>query len=200
MEPEGADQPPRTGIADLADAAFGLAADANRRVASAARWAMDHTPVGPVTEALADAAQPLAERGRRDREAATEATSAFVSELATGIATEIMRVLDVDDLIRRVDVDAVVKRVDVNDVIRRVDVDEIVRRIDVDEIVRRTEVGSLIVQSTGGVAVEMLDVVRSQAVGLDRFVQGIVNRILRRKPGDLPTGPPRLVRAEADVP
>jgi len=184
--------PDRSGITDLADVAFGLAAGANRRVASAARWAIDHTPVGPVTEALADAAQPLADRGRREREAATEATSTFVAELASGIAVEIMRIIDLDELIRRLDVDGVVKRVDVDDVVRRVDVDAIVQRIDLDAIVRRTEVGSLIVQSTGGVAVEMLDVVRSQAVGLDRFVQGVANRILRRKAEDLPAGPPRL--------
>ena len=34
----------------------------------------------------------------------------------------------------------------------------------------------------------MLDVVRSQAVGLDRFIDRIVNRVLRRKPEDLPEG------------
>jgi len=39
----------------------------------------------------------------------------------------------------------------------------------------------------------VLDLVRSQGVGLDDFCARWTNRILRRKPGGLPIGPPLLI-------
>jgi len=50
----------------------------------------------------------------------------------------------------------------------------------------------VIAGSTGGVASDVLDAARSQAVGLDQFVNRWVRRILRRKePG--PAAPPALL-------
>ena len=57
----------------------------------------------------------------------------------------------------------------------------------------RTELGGIIVQSTGGIATHALDFVRSQGVGLDEWINRWVDRLLRRKPGVAPDGPPLLV-------
>jgi len=101
--------------------------------------------------------------------------------------------VDVEAIIDRVDVNAIVQRVDVQAIIERVDIDAIVNNIDIDSLVRQTELGSIIAKSTSGVAVEVLDVVRAQGVGLDDFFARWTNRILRRPPGTLPEGPALLV-------
>jgi anaerobic glycerol-3-phosphate dehydrogenase len=101
--------------------------------------------------------------------------------------------VDVDALVSRVDVDGVVSRVDVDKLIDRVDVEKIIERVDIDKLMEQTELGSIIARSTTGVASEVLDVIRAQAVGLDDFFARWVNRILRRSPDELPLGPPSLV-------
>jgi len=107
--------------------------------------------------------------------------------------------VDVDALLDRVDVDALLERVDVNRLLNRADVDKIVRRIDLNEAVQRidieslvehTDLGTIIARSSGGVASEALDVVRSQAVGLDEFIGRLVARLLRRQYNG-PPGPSR---------
>ena len=105
--------------------------------------------------------------------------------------------IDVDAVVNRVDVDRLIDRVDVEKIIDRVDVKKIVERVDIDAVMEQTELGSIIARSTTGVASEVLDVIRAQAVGLDDFVARWVNRILRRRGEDLPLGPPALVRPPA---
>jgi hypothetical protein len=110
--------------------------------------------------------------------------------------------VDVDKLISRVDVDAVVSRVDVEKLIERVDVEKIIERVDIkgvidrvdiDALVEQTELGTIIARSTSGVASEVLDVIRAQAVGLDDFFARWVARVLRRSAADTPLGPATLV-------
>jgi hypothetical protein len=105
--------------------------------------------------------------------------------------------VDVDAVVNRVDVERLIDRVDVEKIVERVDVKRIVERIDIDAVMEQTELGSIIARSTTGVAAEVLDVIRAQAVGLDDFVARWVNRILRRRGEDLPLGPPALVRPPA---
>jgi hypothetical protein len=88
--------------------------------------------------------------------------------------------------------------VDIDALVDRVDVQELVDRIDVDSLVANTELGSVIARSTSSVLSEGMDLVRSQGVGLDGFVNRWVNRILRRK-GDIPLGPPLLVRPQGEL-
>ncbi len=102
--------------------------------------------------------------------------------------------VDVDAVVNRVDVERLIDRVDVEKIIERVDVEKIVQRIDIDALMEQTELGSIIARSTTGVASEVLDLVRAQAVGLDDFIARWVNRILRRRSEDLPLGPAALVR------
>jgi hypothetical protein len=57
-----------------------------------------------------------------------------------------------------------------------------------DELVEHTDLGAIIARSSGGMASEALDAARSQAVGLDQFINRWVGRLLRRRhPG--PPGP-----------
>ena len=119
--------------------------------------------------------------------------------------------VDIEALIERVDVQRIIERVDVNAIVGRVDVDAIVSQMDIDSLVEQTELGSIIAKSTTGVLTQVLDLVRSQGVGLDDFFARWTNRVLRRKTATFPVGPPLLVapptpaalppgdRAEPDV-
>jgi hypothetical protein len=89
--------------------------------------------------------------------------------------------VDVNALLARVDVNPLLDRVDVNELLSRVDVNDLMRRIDMDELVGQTDLGAVIARSTGGAASEALDAARSQAVGLDQFIDRWVGRLLRRK-------------------
>jgi len=55
----------------------------------------------------------------------------------------------------------------------------------------------VIARSSGGMGAEALDAVRSQAVGLDQFVDRWVQRLLRRK-RPVPAAPPGLLSAQAE--
>jgi hypothetical protein len=112
----------------------------------------------------------------------------------------IVKRVDVEALVERVDVEKIVERVDVERLVEQVDVQKIIDRVDIDALVEHTEIGTIIAKSTSGVASEALDLVRSQAVGLDDFVARWVNRMLRRSPESLPLGPPLLVAGQSRTP
>ncbi len=101
--------------------------------------------------------------------------------------------VDVNEMVGKVDVEAIIDRVDINAIVSRVDINAIVSQMDIDSLVEKTELGSIIAKSTTGVMTEVLDLVRSQGVGLDDFCARWTNRLLRRKPGRLPKGPPLLI-------
>ena len=88
--------------------------------------------------------------------------------------------VNVDGLLDRVDVDALLDRVDVARLGDRLDVDSILARVDIDGLLARTDLGTVVARSSGGVAGNALDVVRSQVVGLDEFVARWVERVRRR--------------------
>jgi hypothetical protein len=62
-----------------------------------------------------------------------------------------------------------------------VDVNAILERVDIDALVERTELGAMVASVGSSVASDVLDSVRSAGVGLDGFVHGCVDRVLRRK-------------------
>jgi hypothetical protein len=103
--------------------------------------------------------------------------------------------VDINKVVGRVDIEAVVERVDIQKVIERIDINSIVNEIDIDALVEQTELGSIIARSTTGILTEILDVIRSQGVGLDDFILRWGNRLIgrRRKIADWPQGPPLLV-------
>ena len=104
--------------------------------------------------------------------------------------------VDVPALLERADVNEVLDRVDVDALLDRVDVNDLVRRVDMDALVEQTDVGAVIARSSGGAASEALDAARSQAVGLDQFIDRWVQRGLRRK-HPAPAGPPALRSSRA---
>jgi hypothetical protein len=103
--------------------------------------------------------------------------------------------VDVNKVVSEVDIQAVIDRVDLNEVIDKLDINAIVEKIDIDALVEHTEIGSIIARSTTGVLTEILDVIRSQGVGLDDFIMRWGNRLIGRggRVKDWPHGPPLLV-------
>jgi hypothetical protein len=103
--------------------------------------------------------------------------------------------VDVDAIVERVDIEKIVERVDIQKIIERVDINAIVEEIDIDALVEQTELGSIIARSTTGVVTEILDVIRSQGVGLDDFICRWANTLIgrRKRLADWPDGPPLLV-------
>jgi uncharacterized RDD family membrane protein YckC len=88
--------------------------------------------------------------------------------------------LDLNALLRQVDLNTLLDQVDLNAVLDRVDMNDVVA-IDMERLVEQTDLGAIIARSTGGIATEALDSVRSGAVGLDQRVDHWVTRLLRRK-------------------
>ncbi len=107
----------------------------------------------------------------------------------------LVRRIEIDLLVERIDVDALVGRIDVDRIAERIDVNEVVQRVDVDAIVEETELGTIVARSTSGFATAALDAARTQTAGVDTRVTRAVNRVLRRKEGEVPEGPP-LLRGE----
>ena len=94
------------------------------------------------------------------------------------------------------DVNEVLDRIDLNRLLERIDLNEVVKRIDVDALVEQTDLGAVIAASSSGAAADVLDVVRSQAVGLDEFIARWIGRLRRRRYTG-PPGPPDRLRAGA---
>jgi hypothetical protein len=132
----------------------------------------------------------------------TEALAQTVTDHAVEL---VVSGLDVNALLDRVDLNALLDKVDINQVLDRIDLDrllarvdfnDIVQHIDFDALVEQTDLGAVIAAASSGAASDALDVVRSQAVGLDEFIAGWMGR-LRRRPYSGPPGPPDGLRAKA---
>jgi hypothetical protein len=102
----------------------------------------------------------------------------------------------VELVVSALDVNALLDQVDLNALLERVDLNEIVKRIDIEALVKQTDLGAIIASSSSGVAGDVLDVVRSQTVGLDEFIARGIAR-LRRRPYAGPPGPPDRLRPGA---
>jgi hypothetical protein len=109
----------------------------------------------------------------------------------------VLKKVDLNSLIDQVDVNAVLARVDLKPLLDRVDVNDLVSQVDMDALVERTDLGAVIARSSGGMGTEALDALRSQAVGLDRFVDRWVQRLIRRKQ-PTPSAPSALLPAQAE--
>jgi len=109
----------------------------------------------------------------------------------------VLKQVDLNALLDQVDVNAVLARVDLKPLLDRVDVNDLMSQVDMDALVERTDLGAVIARSSGGMGTEALDAVRSQAVGLDQFVDRWVQRLLRRKQ-PAPSAPPALLPAQAE--
>jgi len=107
--------------------------------------------------------------------------------------------VDVDRIISRVDMDALLNRVDMDALLGRVNVNAIADRLDISALLDKTELSALLARSSSTVFSEGIDLVRSQAVGLDNFIASWVDRALgrgTRRPA-APRGPRLLVSEQA---
>jgi len=106
--------------------------------------------------------------------------------------------VDLDHLVGRADLDSLLASVDLDALLERLDLDAVLARVDVAALAKRAQVGELVAEATSDVAGSALDVGRRQAVALDTVLTGIVNRLLRREPGNLPMGPAHLVESSEE--
>jgi len=104
--------------------------------------------------------------------------------------------VDLNAVLDQVDIDQVLDRIDLNRLLARVDLNDILERIDIETLVKQTDLAAIIASASSGVAGEVLDVVRSQTVGLDEFMARWIAR-LRRRPYPGPPGPPDRLRPGA---
>ncbi len=107
-------------------------------------------------------------------------------------AVDVNAVLDQVDLnavLDQVDFNQVLDRIDLNRQLERIDLNDLIKHIDIEELVKQTDLGAIIAASSSGLAGDVLDVVRSQAVGLDELIARWMGRI-RRRPYTGPPGPP----------
>jgi hypothetical protein len=208
---------PLTGVPRLlADAAFGLAVEAQRRSleATVAVVARFRWPLGILARPAAAftrgsvavarhhldldgwAARGLAEQ-RRAQEVAARAVRALIAALAAAVLDEI----DLDQVVTRVDLDRIAERIDVDAIAARIDLDAIVARVDIDAVVARVDLpglteqvidevdlGEIIRESSSTMATETVDALRVQGMRVDGLVSRIADRILLRQ-GQRQTGP-----------
>ena len=111
---------------------------------------------------------------------------------------DVDRLLDGVDLNRvldRVDVARIISRVDMDALLSRVDVNAIADRVDINALLDKTELSAILTRSSSTVFSEGIDLVRSQAVGLDNFIARWIDRLFGRgtRRPLAPLGPPLLV-------
>lgn len=107
--------------------------------------------------------------------------------------------VDVNRVLDRVDVARIIARVDMDALLSRVDVNAIAERVDINAVLGKTEFSALLTRSSSTVFSEGIDLLRSQAVGLDNFIARWVDRVLGRgtRRPRAPLGPRLLVSAQA---
>jgi hypothetical protein len=171
------------------------AVDAGSAVAHAAA----SSPVGRVVLAPAQRiVEPVEARGRAARTEAVANARVVGPEYASRVVDTALDVVSIDEVLQHVDLNALLARIDIGALLESVDLNEVMEHIDLESLVERTEIGAIIAKSTGGVASEMLDLVRRQGVGLDGFLFRWAKRIRRRGLADAPDGPPLLMQARAE--
>jgi hypothetical protein len=107
--------------------------------------------------------------------------------------------VDVNRVLDRVDVARIIARVDMDALLSRVDVNAIADRVDINAVLGKTEFSALLTRSSSTVFSEGIDLLRSQAVGLDNFIARWADRVLGRgtRRPRAPLGPRLLVSAQA---
>src|SRR5947209_4152779 len=99
-----------------------------------------------------------------------EGAGDLVQSVAVEVVPPVVDALDVDAVVQRLDIDAILERVDLDTLLANVDINALVERVDIDALLARTEFGAIVSRSAGAVAGQALDLVRSQGVGVDRFI------------------------------
>jgi hypothetical protein len=103
--------------------------------------------------------------------------------------------IDLNRVLDRVDVDRIISRMDMDALLSRVDVNALADRIDMSAMLDKSELSDLLTRSSSTVFSEGIDLLRSQAVGLDNFIARWIDRLFGRgtRRPLAPLGPPLLV-------
>ena len=136
------------------------------------------------------------ERRRLTESRLVPRSEAWAQAVIERAAELVLSALDVNELLDQIDLNAVLDQVDIDRLLERIDLNDVVKRLDVDALVEQTDLGAAIARASSGAASDVLDVVRSQTVGLDEFIARWMGR-LRRRPYTGPPGPPDRLRPGA---
>lgn len=224
--PGGADEP-STEVPWFVDAGVGAVSIVARSAVGLLSGVLRSAPGRAAEDLARRVSRPLSEHGQAVRVRVLSDGVPAAQEVVGRVTPAVVDAVDLDSILDAIDVDAIVARVDVPALLERVDLDHlleridldaliagvdldallgeldlnaIVDRLDVDALIANTEMGAVIVRSTGGVAAEALDAVRSQGVSIDSVIARLANRLLRRDPQDVPDGPPLLVPGRRALP
>lgn len=120
--------------------------------------------------------------------------------LAKTDLNKVLGQIDVNRLLDRVDMDKLIARVDVDALLSRVDVNELADRIDMAGVLDKTELSAIVTRSSTTIFSEGIDLIRSQAVGLDNFLARWADRLLSRgtKRPAAPLGPPASLNPQVE--
>ena len=100
--------------------------------------------------------------------------------------------IDVEGLISRIDLNTLLENIDLNALLDQIDLDALMDKIDLEALMRKANIGEMVAESTGQMAGSALDLFRRPVVGLDVIIMRFINGLMRRKPEELPVGPPLL--------
>lgn len=112
---------------------------------------------------------------------ASEATKSAVNSLLDAVVpvavnAVVSRINLTEIVVHHVDINAIVAKADINPILDRIPMTEIA-----DYVIDEIDLPALVRESTGGVADDILGLLRFQAVETDNFITGVVDRVLFRK-------------------
>lgn len=112
---------------------------------------------------------------------ASEASKSAVNSILDGVVPPV-----VNAIVSRVDLtEVVVRYVNINEIVAQADLDPILDRIPMTEIadyvIEEIDLPSLVRESTGGVADDILGLLRIQAIETDNFFSNLVDKVLFRR-------------------
>ncbi len=191
--PEG-NRSPGTILGAMGSAIMALpwsAASADRKGWSRPAWSSDTYLVDSSARRRLAEVRPVPRSEAWARAATERAVERVVSALDVNALLDLV---DLNTVLDQVDIDRVLDRIDLDRLLGRMDLNELVKHIDLNALVEQTDLGAIIAASSSGVAGDVLDVVRSQTVGLDEFIARWIGR-LRRRPYTGPPGPPGRLRS-----
>jgi hypothetical protein len=110
-------------------------------------------------------------------EATRSAVNSFLDAVVpVAVNAVVSRINLTDIVVQHVDVNAIVARADINPILDRIPMTEIA-----DYVIEEIDLPSLVRQSTGGVADDILGMLRFQAAETDNFITNVVDKVLFRK-------------------
>jgi hypothetical protein len=143
----------------------------------AATGQSDHRGQAPSSQVLAGVAGLLLRAVSAGEQAAATVVNAALDRAVPLLVNAVLDRVDLTQLVLdRVDIDRIVARADLEEIIDRIPLLQLA-----DYIVEEIDLPSLIRESTGGIAVDAVDVLRMQSFGADRTVSRLMDAILRRR-------------------